>query len=179
MSLIDIILIVLLLIGFLLGFKDGFVRKIIGLAGFALAVYLSIKFADPVGKSLEEITGIEFYMAQILAGFLIFILIIFITAIIKRVVHPFDKVNNIINQLLGGIFGIIQILFFLSAVLYILNIFNVPDEESKKSSLLYKSVYNIIPLTINYLKNYTDDSKKIIKDYIKDKDSINVNDSTR
>lgn len=179
MSLIDIILIAFLLIGFILGFKDGFVRKIIGLAGFALGIYLAIKFANPFGKSLEEVTGIEFYLAQILAGFLIFIVIILITAVIKRIVHPFDKVNNIINQLLGGIFGVIQMLFFLSAILFLLNIFEVPDEESKNSSILYKSVYSIIPHTINYLKNYTEDSKKIIKEYIKDKDSINVNDSTR
>lgn len=177
MSLLDIILIVILFIGFLLGFKDGFVRKIIGLIGFGAAVYLSITFASQFGRTLESFTGIEFYLAQIFAGFLIFIGVMVITAVVKRVIHPFDKVNNLINQLLGGIFGVIQILFFLSAILYILHIFDFPNEKTADNSLLYKSVYSVIPETINYLNNYTTDSKKIIKEYIKDKDSLNVTDS--
>ncbi len=67
----------------------------------------------------------------------------------------------------------IQILFFLSAALYILNVFNVPSNNAKKSSLLYTPVYNIVPGTINLLSDYTPDARKRIKDYINDKDTLN------
>ena len=172
MNLTDIIIIILLAAGFILGFKDGFVRKIIGLIGFCLAIFFAIIFSAKTGRIIESILGIEFYLAEIIGGFSIFVLTIVIFAVIKRIVHPFDKVNNLINQLLGGFVGFVQILFFISAALYLLNIFNIPGNKTKKDSLLYYGVYSVLPKTIDYFKAYTPNSKKLIKEYIKDKDSV-------
>ena len=172
MSILDIILIVIILIGFILGFKDGFVRKLIGLIGFALAIFLAITFAFSLGKIIESITGIEIYFSEIMAGIIIFLVVIFIFSVIKRFVHPFDKVNNLVNQVIGGFVGGIQILFFLSAILIILNIFNMPDKESQNNSFLYEKVFNIIPATIQLLSKYEAEPKKMIKDYIRDRDTL-------
>ncbi len=172
MNFIDIIIVSLLLAGFILGFKDGFVRKIIGLLGFCLAIFLAIIYSSNLGKLIESVFGIEFYFSEIIGGFTIFFFTVIIFAVIKRIVHPFDKVNNLINQLLGGFVGFVQILFFISAALYLLNIFSIPDIKNKNGSLLYYGVYAVLPKTIDYLKNYTPDSKKLIKEYIKDKDSV-------
>lgn len=173
MNLVDVIIVIIALVGFILGFKDGFVRKIIGFTGFILAVILAINFASGLGKYMENIFGIEYYLSELIAGAVIFIGTIVLFAVLKRLVHPFDKVNNLINQIVGGVIGLIQILFFLSAALYVLNVFNVPSNKAKKSSLIYAPVYNIIPGTINLLSDYTPDAKKRIKDYINDKDTLN------
>lgn len=172
MNILDIILFILILIGFILGFKDGFVRKLIGLLGFALAIFLAIKFATDLGRLLESFTGIEIYLSEIIAGVIIFLVVIFVFSVVKRFVHPFDKVNNLVNQVTGGFIGGVQVLFFLSAFLIILNIFNTPDKESQNNSLLYGKVYNIIPATIEYLRKYEAEPKKIIKDYIRDRDTL-------
>lgn len=172
MIIFDIIIVISLIIGFILGYKDGFVRKLIGIIGLAAAVFLAIVFASPVGRFFESATGIEFYLAEIIAGVSIFIITMVLISILKRVVHPFDKVNNLINQLLGGTVGVIQVLFFLSAVFVILKIFDIPDEETSKSAIIYPTVYKVLPTTIDYLQQYTPDSRKIIKDYIIGKDSI-------
>ncbi len=172
MNFIDIIIVVLLLAGFILGFKDGFVRKIIGLLGFGLAIFLAIFYSSNLGRLIESIFGIEFYLSEIIGGLAIFCFTIIIFAVIKRIVHPFDKVNNLINQLLGGLIGFVQVLFFVSAALYLLNIFNIPDTKNKNSSALYYGVYAVLPKTIEYLKKFTPDSKKLIKEYIKEKDSV-------
>jgi membrane protein required for colicin V production len=169
---LDIIIVVVLLIGFILGYKDGFIRKLIGLIGLAVAIYLAVLLAAPFGHLIESVLGIEFYLSEIIGGAVVFLLIMIIIAIIKRIVHPFDKVNNLLNQILGGTVGLVQIIFFLSAVFIILKIFNVPGEKTSKSSLLYTPVYSVIPKTIDYLQKYTPDSRKIIKDYINEKDSI-------
>ena len=163
----------IVIIGFILGYKDGFVRKLIGFTGFILAVILAINFAAELGKYIEAAFGIELYLSELIAGAAIFIGIMVLSAFLKRVIHPFDKVNNLVNQVIGGVIGMIQILFFLSAALYILNVFNVPSENAKKESLFYTSVYRIIPGTINLISNYTPDAKKRIKDYINDKDTLN------
>ncbi|MEO8231882.1 MAG: CvpA family protein [Ignavibacteriota bacterium] len=172
MNFIDIIIVVALAIGFLLGFKDGFVRKLVGIIGFIAAVTIAILFSSYVGKIIESVFGIEFYLAEIMAGLLLFVAIMIVTTILKRVIHPFDKVNNLINQLLGGFFGIVQLLFFLSALFLLLNIFDFPDKKTQQSSMLYKYAYGAIPTSIDFLKNYTPSTEDIIKDYINQKDSI-------
>ena len=171
MNVLDIIIVAVLLAGFILGYKDGFVRKIIGLIGFGLGIYLAIRFSAETGKFVERVFGIEFYLSQIIAGITIFFLVILIFSVIKRLVHPFDKVNSFINQVLGGVFGAVQILFFLSAVFFLMNIFNVPSKKAENESMFYKKVYAIIPATVNYINSYTPKTKEIIRNYINDKDS--------
>ena len=172
MNVIDIIILAVVLVGFILGFKDGFVRKLIGLIGFGLAIFLAVKFAVTVGQVIEKLFGIELYLSEILGGVLIFLAVIFIFSVIKRLVHPFDKVNNLVNQIMGGIVGAIQILFFLSALFFLMNIFSAPSKKAKEASMFYGDVYRIVPLTIDYLNSYTPKTKEIIKDYINDKDSL-------
>jgi len=160
------------LIGFLLGFKDGFVRKLVGIIGFISAVLIVVFFSSSIGKIIESIFGIEFYLAEIMAGVLLFIAMMIITTILKRVIHPFDKVNNLINQLVGGFVGVFQLLFFLSALFLLGNIFDLPSKKEQQTSLLYKYASGIIPYSINLLKDYTPDTENVIKDYINNKDSI-------
>ena len=107
-----------------------------------------------------------------MAGLILFVAIMIITTILKRVIHPFDKVNNFINQLIGGIVGVIQLMFFVSALFMLLNIFSFPDKKTQDSSLLYKYAHGFIPSTIDLLKDYTPSTEDVIKDYINQKDSI-------
>lgn len=172
MSILDLILIFFIIVGFILGYKDGLIRKLIGLIGLAIAVFLAIMFAFKLGRVIESVTGIEIYLSEIIAGILIFLVVLLIFSVVKRFVHPFDKVNNIVNQIIGGIVGGIQILFFLSAFLIILNVFNTPGSESRNNSVLYDKVYNIIPATIDYLSKYEAKPKKVFKEYIMDKDTL-------
>ncbi len=172
MSILDIIIIAVILIGFILGYKDGFVRKLIGTIGFIAAAYFAIKFSVELGRMIESALGIEIYLAKIIGGLAIFLVIMIITSILKRLIHPFDKVNNFINQIIGAIIGAIQILIFLSALFFLLNVFNVPDKETADNSLLYTPVYNVIPYTVDYIREYTPEPKKIINNIIDDKDSL-------
>jgi membrane protein required for colicin V production len=169
--LLDILIITAVIVGFILGFKDGFIRKLVGLAGFILAIVAAVFFAGKLGLLIESIFGIEYYLAEIIGGLIIFFSIMAIFVFLKRVVHPFDKVNNLINQIVGGIVGSIQIIYFLSAIFIIVNIFDLPDPQTRQQSLFYNSSYQVIPLTIEYLSNYTPQPRKLIEDYINEKDA--------
>ena len=172
MNYIDIIIFVAIIIGFLLGFKDGFVRKLIGMIGFIAAVTIALLFSSSLGRFIESSLGIEFYLAEIMAGLLLFIAIMIVTTILKRVIHPFDKVNNLINQLIGGFVGVLQLLFFMSAIFLLLNIFDFPDKKTQNASILYRYAYGVIPSSVNFLKDYTPSTEDVIKNYINQKDSI-------
>jgi len=168
--LLDILILVSVIVGFILGFKDGFIRKLVGLAGFILAVIAAVFFAGKLGKLIESLFGIEYYLAEIIGGLIIFFSILALFMFLKRVVHPFDKVNNLLNQIVGGIVGSIQILYFLSAIFIIVNVFNLPNKQTREQSLFYKLTYQVIPLTIEYLSNYTPQPRKLIEEYINEKD---------
>ena len=172
MTPIDLIIVIVFLIGFVLGFKDGFVRKIIGLVGFISAIILAAVFYEKFGAIIESFTGIEIYLSKIVAGVLIFLVVMIIVSLLKRWVHPFDKVNNFINQILGGVIGAIQILFFLSAVFFLLRVFEIPGKNVINSSLFYSKTYDILPTTIDFLNSYTPKTKEILKDYINEKDTL-------
>lgn len=172
MSIIDILIGGAVIIGFVLGYKDGFVRKIVGLIGIAVAIVTVIFFADDLGFMIEAAFGIEIYLAEIIGAIVIFLGILILFTILKRVVHPFDKVNNLINQLIGGAVGVLQLLFFLSAVFLLLNIFEIPEEKAKENSVFYQPTHDLIPFTIDYLKDYTPSTEEIIKNYINEKDTL-------
>ncbi|OGU83278.1 MAG: hypothetical protein A2279_06330 [Stygiobacter sp. RIFOXYA12_FULL_38_9] len=152
--------------------KDGFVRKLIGSLGFFLAIFLGIMLSDSLGSILNKMFGMEKYLAEILGGLVIFLLVIMITSILKRVIHPFDKVNNMMNRLTGGVVGVIQIVFFVSAALYLLHIFKVPSEKDQAKSISYSTLYKLLPKTIDYIGEYAPNPKTSIKELIIEKDSI-------
>jgi len=169
---LDIIFGVVAIAAFILGFKDGFVRKLIGSVGFFVAIFLGIFLSEPFGKILNTAMGTEKYLAEIMGGFLVFLAVILITSFLKRVIHPFDKVNNLMNRITGGVVGVIQIVFFVSAALYLLRIFKVPSEKDQAKSFSYSTLYKLLPKTIDHIGEYAPNPKKSIKELIIEKDSI-------
>ena len=174
MNYVDYTIIGFVIIGFLLGYKDGLVRKVIGVLGLLIGIVLAFEFSSEFGKWLLPIFDNEEYLAEIVAGILIFLIVILIASIIKRIVHPVDKVNRFINQLLGGFSGTIQMIFFISGFLLFLNIFKYPNDTTRDNSLLYGKVYSIIPTTIDLVIGDSSKANNFIKDIIEKKDSINL-----
>lgn len=179
MNYLDYIVFIVFLIGFLLGFKDGFVRKVIGLLGLIIGFALAFEFSSKVGKLLIRFFNSDEYLSSIIAAILIFLITILIATIIKRIIHPFDKVNRAINQFLGGLIGAVQIIFFMSAVFLFLNIFGFPKLEQKQKSFSYNFVLNLIPKSIDFIVGQKSKASYYFKQYIekKDVDSSIINDT--
>ena len=173
MNYLDYIIIVIILIGFLLGFKDGLVRKLIGLLGLIIGIVLAFQFSGTVGKLLIRFFNNDEYLSSVIAGILIFLVVILIATIIKRIVHPFDKVNRLINQVLGGVIGTVQIIYFMSAVFLFLNIFGFPKSEQRKNSFSYDDVLNLIPKTIDFAMGQKSKASDYFKQYIEKNDVDN------
>jgi len=169
LNFIDYIIIGFLTIGFILGFKDGLVRKIIGLIGFFVSIGLAFEFSDSAGKLLQPFFNNDFSLAKTIGGIFIFFLAILIVAILKRILHPVDKVNRFVNQFLGGISGLIQMVFFLSAITILFGIFNFPSQKDIEKSILYKPVHDVVPLTVDFLMGENSKAKEFLNEYIDNK----------
>lgn len=169
MNYIDFILFALLILGFVLGYKDGLIRKVVGLIGIFAGLFLAVRFSETAGKFMAPMFDGEVYFSELAAGVVIFILCIIAASIVKRLVHPHDKVNQLANQLLGGMTGTLQIAFFISCFLLITAVFNFPSKKTAESSLLYATVYNLVPRTVDMFIG----EKKFFRDYIESKDKGN------
>lgn len=157
-----------------MGYKDGLVRKVIGVLGLIIGIILAFEFSEPVGNFLAPVFDNEVYLASIIGGILIFLVVILIASIVKRIIHPVDKVNRFINQLLGGFSGALQMIFFISGFLLFLNIFEYPKNEARKESLTYEKVYQVIPTTVDFIIGGESKASTFIKDFIEKTDSIDL-----
>jgi len=172
MNYIDFIIIFIIFIGFALGFRDGLIRKVIGLVGLVFGFILALEFYRKLGLFISPIINDEIYLAEIIAWIFIFVGVIFLASVLKRIIHPLDKVNKFMNQLLGGISGTLQILFFISGFLLFLNVFNIPNSDDKNSSLMYNSVYNVIPVTINLIIGEDSEALNLVKEFIEQSSDV-------
>lgn len=167
MTFFDVIIAIVLLIAVLLGLKDGFVRRMVGTIGIILTIYLMIRLSNPLGEFINQHFGIELYFASFLAAVFIFFSGFFLTAVLKRVIHPFNKFNNVINQLLGGVVGFFQVLFVISILLLVLRIFNVPSKETASSSLFYDDVSGFVVFVYDTFGEFTPSTTNYIRSELK------------
>ncbi len=166
MNYVDYIILFFLIIGFILGFKDGIIRKLVGFVGLLISFFVAMELSSVVGAYLTPYFNNEPQVANIVAGIGIFFLLMLIVSILKRILHPVDKVNKFVNQLLGGIAGVIQMVFFISALLILFGIFNLPDGKAQNKSILYKPFYNVLPVTIDFVLGSDSSAKQYFNEYI-------------
>ncbi len=166
MNYIDFILLGGLGIGFILGFKDGIIRKLIGLLGFTAGIVAAFVWSDTLGNKLMGFFDNEINLSRVIAGILIFFVVLIIFSIIKRLAHPADKINKFVNQFLGGIFGVIQMAYFLSGFLLFFHIFSLPPENIADKSLTYKTVYKLLPDTIDFLLGDENATQDYLKEFL-------------
>ncbi len=166
MNYVDYIILLFLIVGFILGFKDGIIRKVIGFVGFLLSIFVAVELSSSVGAYLTSFFNNERQVANIVAGIGIFFMAMLIVSILKRILHPVDRVNKFVNQFLGGIAGVIQMIFFVSALLILFSIFNFPNGRAQRKSVLYKPFYNILPITVDFILGSNSNAKQYLNEYI-------------
>jgi len=172
---IDYTVIILVIFGFLLGLKDGLIKKIISLAALVAAIFVSITLSHDVKKLIMETTSLNALPAMIVSFILIFVISFILASILSKILTPKDAVFGFINKILGGIVGILQVSLLLSAVFIFLNIFNFPDKEIRERSLTYGFTYSLIPNTFKVIKKTFPSTKEffdLIREANKKKDAI-------
>ncbi len=150
MSIIDIIIIIFLIFGALLGFKRGFTRQLINSLGSIVVLILAFKLKNPVSvilfkilpffkfdKILKGATVLNIVLYELLAFLIVLFILLFFLRIAMTASKIFEKVLNltiflgIISKILGAIVGVITNYVIVFFVLYILTlpIMNVSGVE--------------------------------------------------
>jgi membrane protein required for colicin V production len=196
MGTLDIVLTGVLFLFFVIGFVKGLVRTIIHLLAMVLTVYMVFNSGHLVRQELMKYFSFNPTISTVLA-YIVMILVImlmakFITLIMSKLVEILQL--KFLNRLLGGLFGVLNGVFFIIIFLVLIEFLPVQEEfyRATKDSYIINYVKNIknninldipdftkpnIPdftkpkniseEIINHINNSAQDSKKTIEDLIK------------
>lgn len=178
---IDIIILIFLILGFLLGFKRGMISSFISLVGMICIVILSFSLKNFLSVFLYEhlpffhffgllngisILNILFYEG--IAFLILFSLFFILFKIILKVSKILDKilkltiVFTIPSKIIGGILGLLESYLIIFMVLFLLNLpvfhTNVIQSSKLKKEILYNT-----PYLSDKIQNYNDVTTEFIE----------------
>lgn len=178
MNIIDLVIILFILSGALIGFKRGFTRQLVSSLGFFLIVILSFLLKNPVSIFLYEhlpffgfsgiikgVTVLNIALYEILALFivmalftLIFKVLLFATKVFEKAL-TFTLFLGIPSKIGGALIGIIQNYVWAFIILYILTlpVLNVDLSNSKYKDKILNNTF--------ILSGYIKDSVKVINEF--------------
>lgn len=164
MNVVDIIIIIFLMFGFLIGWKRGFTRQILAVVGIFVSIILSYFLKDFVstilykicpffnfGGYFEGVTALNLVIYEVLAFILVFSFIFIIYKIIIKLSSIIEKILNftiilgIPGKILGGVAGVIENFIITFIVLYVLNL-PILDFPYIKDSNIGKKILNNTPV---------------------------------
>lgn len=168
MNIIDIVILIFLGFGALLGFKRGFTRQLVSLVGIFVIIILSFLLKNPIsvflynnlpffnfGGIFKDITVLNILVYEVIAFFAVFFVLTIIFKILLGVTKIFEKILTatiilgIPSKLLGAILGIVQNLIYVFIILYILSLpmfnINIIKDSKVAHTILDKTpILNIV-----------------------------------
>ena len=185
-SVVDIIILIFLGFGALIGFKRGFTRQLVSLVGIFVILILSFILKNPVsvflynnlpffnfGGIFKDITVLNILVYEVIAFFIVFFILTFIFKLLLVLTKIFEKILKatiilgIPSKILGAILGIVQNFIYVFIGLYILSlpVFNL---NIIKDSKLTNTILNKTPI----LNKICDDTLGIFNEVIELKDEF-------
>lgn len=146
MNYLDILLFIPLIYGAWRGFKKGFIIELFTLLALLVGIYAGIHFSDFMSEILKEKLGMN---SKYLPAIAFTITFLGVGAMVFFGGKMLEKVIKVValgplNKIAGLVFGVIKMLFILSATLVILESIDEKNDfipqDLKDSSLLYNPI---------------------------------------
>lgn len=139
-NLFDLLFILLLFAAFVLGFVQGTIRRLLGIASILFSFLLAVNLRDPLGRFLAD-NWTQFpaeyaYMLGFLGVFAV--ASVALSLIIQGFYKPTPLLANstIVDEVLGGILGILQAILIVGCLIIILDsYFKVPGAPTDPEEL--------------------------------------------
>jgi membrane protein required for colicin V production len=159
MNNIDIVLGIIFIIAFFMGFRKGLLRSLASLIGLVAAVYGAMFFSDYIEVYLIKWFDWSDDLNRIAAFLIMFLLIMLVFALLGRAL---TKVANfmmlgIFNKLFGGVFNTLKFAFLLSVIFMFVNAseeYQILSQRDRDSSLLYHPVAVLAPAILPEIQKH-------------------------
>lgn len=154
MSKVDIVLIIILFIGAVAGYKKGFLSELFTLLGIMLGVLAGFKLMGAAMLMLDEHYDINEHVLPYAAfGVVFLIVVIGITLLGKVFKSSLEKtVLGSVDKLMGGLLGVLKTAFMLSVLIWITSSLhvNVP-ERFAEDAWLYPTIARFAPAVTTWI----------------------------
>ncbi len=166
MNTLDIIFAAVVVIGFAIGCYKGIIKQLTLGAGIVIGLLQAILFYQSLGSKLVEWTGWNSVICYLLAGVLIFAIIVGAFQLIGSVIRWFFRLIllGFADRLLGGLLSaVITVLLFVGVVSVINKIDNTNvlfGRTSQENSMLYKPMRKLSVAFIDEMKKGIHEKKE-------------------
>lgn len=163
MNYIDIIILILLLLSAISGFKKGLVSELASLAALILGIWGAFEFSDITAEFLIENFNWHWRYLNVVSFVLTFIVIVILVHIVGSVVNKIVETAllGFLNRLAGIVFGVLKTALILSVILVVFDRIdrdvNIIPEDKKAESRLYQPLRNFVPAIFPFIENWVDD----------------------
>jgi membrane protein required for colicin V production len=150
LTVLDWFILAILLGGLIRGYLVGAVRQVAGLLGLVAALLFSVEFMGSVGALIVASLGLAESVAP-LAGFTVLFLGVYLLflALARLLEQLFDTLSlSFLNRAAGGAVGGIKAALLLSLLFLVLGGLELPEQETRNDSALYRPVARLLPQTI-------------------------------
>lgn len=163
MNIFDVIVLIILLYGLMMGLIKGFIIEVAGIIALILGVTGSFKFARILEVSLNSYVDWSPKTIQIASFIILFIIIIYAVSLLAKMITKTLKIIalGMINRIFGGIFGLLKWCVILSSFVLVSQEINeiitlIPDKTLKDSVS-----YNLLDKLGGFLFDWVMQSKTI------------------
>ena len=168
MSIADIVLGILVLLGAVSGYREGFLMELIAVTAIILGVFCGFKLMGEGIILLHDKFNADESVLPYLSFILIFIIIVVLVRLLGKVVkNSIDKTFlGSVDQLMGGVLGAFKTLFLLSIVIWITDSLGIsPKTEWTNGSWLYPFTALLAPRTADWIGGFIPVFKEIFRQF--------------
>ncbi len=162
---IDLLIVIFILFGGLIGFKQGFTRSLVSLVGYFVVVILAFILKNPVSEFLmsfmpffdfwgliKGVSVLNIAVYEMIAFLLVFSILIIVLKVLSLTTSIFEKILSftiilgIPSKILGAVLGIIKNYIIVFIVLYVLALPNFSNLDIVKDSKFQKPILEKTPI---------------------------------
>ena len=157
MNVFDILILILLLLAFVHGYRKGLIMQLVGLATIILAAIFGGKLAAIILPELVRLIKLTPEVAKVISYVLAFAGIAIVIALIGRLVQRFVDVVflSFVNRLAGALVATGTLMVILSILLNLALMLDRNERlikpELKEESFFFKRVEAVVPAIVPYL----------------------------
>ena len=173
MEVIDIIILALIGVGVIQGLMKGSIKQLASIVGFVAGLLLARALFGTVAEQLAPALGTSITIAQILSFILIWVAVPIGCSLVASVLTKALDVVNLgwLNRLAGALLGAVKVMLLIGLGIYVLEYIDPKNEmiskTTKKSSLLYSPMKELVDQCLPVVKDMTDDIKDVTDKIIK------------
>lgn len=148
---IDLIIIFPVIALCVLGFRDGIVKKGIGLVVTIIGLVVAQLLMHDMAEFYVDEFDTDLPGGTILGFYTVFFGLIFLQSLIYRLSGSEYKIGGIADRIIGSGLGLFQGIIIMSAMFMMLNLTGFPSRQYRNDSRLYKTVVNVAPQMLDFI----------------------------